>query len=82
MSGRTAAYFTREISWLETDDAEFPYEANMNTEHLKIRVNDFPEEPLYTLFINETPGVDFDDWPDLWRREPSERESDHNHCNH
>ncbi len=75
MSGRAAAYFNREISWAHTDDAEFPYEAIMNNEHLKIRLNDFPEEPLYTLVINEAPDVDFDDWPDSWWREAKEKVS-------
>ncbi len=68
MSKRAEAYFTGEISWRKTDDAEFPYEANMPGEHLRIRVNDFPAEPLYTLLINEAPVVDFDDWPPRWGR--------------
>jgi hypothetical protein len=28
-----------------------------------IRMNDFPDEPLYTLFIDSVEVMHFDDWP-------------------
>jgi hypothetical protein len=31
-----------------------------------IRINDFPEEPLYTLLIDGEEILHFDDWPNFW----------------
>ncbi len=75
MSSRGAeSYFTRKIRWVKTDDAEFPYETYEMFEvdardgRVRIRVNDYPAEPLYTLMINGAPVVDLDDWPPSWER--------------
>jgi hypothetical protein len=35
---------------------------------LLVRVNDFPEEQLYTLFVNGNEVGNFDDWPEQWVR--------------
>lgn len=35
---------------------------------LTIRMNDFPEQPLYTLFLDGQAVADFDDWPSGWMR--------------
>lgn len=32
----------------------------------KIRLNDFPDEPLYTLIEDNAVIIHFDDWPELW----------------
>jgi hypothetical protein len=34
----------------------------------ELQVNDFPNEPLYTLLVGNTAIGDFDDWPPLWTR--------------
>jgi len=33
-----------------------------------IRLNDFPDEPAYTLMIDIEEIIHFDDWPDFWDR--------------
>jgi hypothetical protein len=33
-----------------------------------IRMNDFPDEPLYTLLIEGKAIIHFDDWPKFWKR--------------
>ncbi len=33
-----------------------------------IRINDFPQQPLYTLLINGVAQCDFDNWPACWQR--------------
>ena len=48
--------------------AEFPYFATVSDQEWRIRINDFPAEPMYTLVINSTAVGDFDEWPDCWRR--------------
>jgi hypothetical protein len=36
----------------------------------KVILNDFPDEPLYTVHINERPIMFFNDWPDeIWKIE-------------
>ncbi|ADE53344.1 hypothetical protein Caka_0319 [Coraliomargarita akajimensis DSM 45221] len=34
----------------------------------KIRLNDFPDDPTYTLIIEKSETLHFDDWPDFWIR--------------
>jgi len=62
-------YLHEPISWQKTNDPEYPYETTQENQKLTIRLNDFPEEHLYTLLADDEPIVNFDDWPDLWIRE-------------
>ena len=57
------------IIWHKTNDPEYPYETTQESQKLTIRLNDFPEEHLYTLLAGAEPIVSFDDWPALWIRE-------------
>ena len=60
---------TLPIEWLETEgDVDFPYEAKVDGIHFRIRINDFPDEPLFSLMQEGTHIADFDDWPDIWKR--------------
>lgn len=56
------------LAWERTDDGEFPYTAVHDGQRLRIRVNDFPAEPLYTLIADDHEVVDLDDWPAAWIR--------------
>jgi hypothetical protein len=40
----------------------------MRGEQCLIRINDFPDEHLYTLMVNDQEVVHFDDWPLCWTR--------------
>jgi hypothetical protein len=58
------------LSWSKTGDAEFPYESiDADGQKLVVRMNDFPEEPMYTLLRGVVPLESFDDWPAAWRIE-------------
>jgi hypothetical protein len=59
---------THPVSWRRTDRAEYPYAALVAGQNWLIRVNDFPVDPLYTLFIEGREAGDFDDWPGCWQR--------------
>jgi len=56
------------IVWEHSGDGEFPYRATVEGQTLTIRVNDFPDEPLYTLFVGDIEFEDLEDWPPLWVR--------------
>jgi len=56
------------IVWGKTDDVDYPYEAKAYNHKWRLRLNDFPDEPLFTIFIDEMDIGDFDDWPRNWKR--------------
>lgn len=60
--------FQTPVQWEETEDVDFPWKAALATHEWKLRINDFPEEPLFTLFIDGSEWGDFDDWPPAWKR--------------
>lgn len=57
-----------QIAWTETADVDFPYEATLDEHRLRLRLNDFPDEPLFSLFADDIHLADFDDWPPTWQR--------------
>jgi len=59
---------SRRIDWKRSDDAIFPYHAEIDGKLARLRVNDFPAEPLYTIFVDEREVGDIDDWPANWSR--------------
>ncbi|MFI2429778.1 hypothetical protein ACH5A7_37890 [Streptomyces sp. NPDC018955] len=44
----------------------FPYATREARRWIVLRLNDFPEHPLYTLFVDAQHVDDFDDAPDNW----------------
>lgn len=44
------------------------YEADVDGGGGQIRMNDFPDEPLYTLLIDDVEIIHFNEWPDKWLR--------------
>ncbi len=61
-------YLDLNVIWEKSDDPEYPYFAEIEEERCLIRLNDFPEEHLYTLLANGIAVADFDDWPANWSR--------------
>ena len=69
MSGNTlAGYFKHAVAWTKTDQAEFPYKAEVDGQNWQIRINDFPNKELYTLLVQGKIIGDFDEWPGHWQR--------------
>ncbi len=64
-----------EIAWHKTGDAEVPYQALVHGKPLTIRLNDFPDEPLYTLLVDGVESRHFDDWPAKWHKMPADDEA-------
>lgn len=56
------------LQWETTNDPEYPYQTHVVGQHVVLRLNDFPEETLYTLLIDTVDIAHFDDWPEAWHR--------------
>ena len=68
MTTKVQNYLAEEVSWRRGPEANYPYEAEFNGEQLVLRLNDFPDERLYTLIVNDEEQISFDDWPTQWHR--------------
>lgn len=73
-----AGILERVLQWQPGPNAEIIYctqvhdgAGNGSANHWAIRLNDFPQQPLYTLLLNGQPVLDFDDWPAAWQRPPA-----------
>lgn len=61
-------YIKKIIKWERTDDPLFPFKAMLEKNELKIGINDFPDEPLYSVYVNGKKTFDLDSWPVLWKK--------------
>jgi hypothetical protein len=57
-----------DVRWLKTDSPTALWSAQLGAETWAIRVNDFPQDHLYTLLINDEEVGNFDEWPRVWSR--------------
>jgi hypothetical protein len=60
-----------EPAWFWTGSTVFVYAAWVDERSWVLRLNDFPEHPLYTLFIDGIVVGDLDDPPEGWRLRPA-----------
>ena len=63
-----SACLRTKVKWSATGAADTPWVGSVGSEVWKVRCNDFPDEPLYTLLIDGKKIDDFDDWPRAWSR--------------
>jgi hypothetical protein len=68
MLTKTQNYLTETVVWRCSSDAEYPLEALFDSDRLALRLNDFPDEHLYTLLLNGEEIASFDEWPAQWVR--------------
>ncbi|MET3960228.1 hypothetical protein ABIE44_000162 [Marmoricola sp. OAE513] len=57
--------------WWRTGNACFPLTARMFGSWWVLRVNGFPDHPLYTLFVDQVGQGDLDDLPRRWGKPDS-----------
>jgi hypothetical protein len=60
-------YLLIPIIWKHGINAEYPFIAFVDGETWAIRINDFPENSMYTLIVAEDEVLSFDDWPIAWK---------------
>lgn len=68
MIANVQSYLEEKVAWNRGVDPSYPFQAEFEGERLAIRLNDFPEESLYTLMVNGQEVINFDDWPEAWPR--------------
>ena len=54
-----------EITWIATNSDSTFFEAVFEGEHVQIRMNDFPDEPIYTAFFRDE-EIDIEESPRKW----------------
>lgn len=68
MAAALGEKLARDIAWDDTGDVFFPWSAQVDGARWRVRINDFPDEPMYSLEIDGVVVGDFDDWPKQWAR--------------
>ena len=51
-------------------DAPIEYRAEHAGQEWLVRMNDFPDEPLFTLIVDGVEIVNFNEWPREWGEPP------------
>jgi uncharacterized protein YjaG (DUF416 family) len=64
-----AEHLARAVEWTSTGDLDAPWAATVGGAAWQVRLNDFPDELMYTLLVDGADVGDFHDWPAGWRRE-------------
>jgi len=56
------------IAWRQTGDPFIPWDATVAGHLWQVRINDFPDDYMYTLLIDSEASGDFHEWPQAWDR--------------
>jgi hypothetical protein len=60
----------RKLTWKRTDDLDHPWATSeVDGQLWRVRLNDFPDDVMYSLVIGDTTIDDFHDWPETWQRD-------------
>ena len=66
-------YRSRAVAWGATNNVFVPYQARSGDEIWALRMNDFPDEPMYTLFVDGQTIANFTEWPPKWTKRETEQ---------
>ena len=55
----------RKIEWQYTPQSRFEFYGTSDDVTVRLRLNDFPDEPLCTLILNGD-EADLEEWPSRW----------------
>jgi hypothetical protein len=54
------------IDWQRTEEDPFIFRSSVDGRNIRLRLNDFPEEPLCTVILDNV-ETDLHEFPKLWR---------------
>jgi hypothetical protein len=61
-------HFARQVAWTASGDLQHPWTADVDGQTWRVRLNDFPDDLMYSLLIGDAASGDFHDWPETWQR--------------
>lgn len=67
MTDPAEEYLRKKIKWNESNNSEYPFFIVIDRKTLVLRLNDFPEEPLYTLIVDGKEVIDLEGLPSTWQ---------------
>jgi len=56
------------LAWRETGDLDFPYAGSWGGVEARLRLNDFPAEPMFSVIARHQNVGNLEDWPACWTR--------------
>lgn len=59
---------SRPLAWELSPDPLLPWLARVETQNWQVRLNDFPDDYMYTLLVDGEEQGSFHDWPETWKR--------------
>jgi hypothetical protein len=63
-------HLARRLTWKRTDDLDHPWATSEGDgRDWLVRLNDFPDDVMYSLVIDGTTVHDFHNWPATWQRD-------------
>jgi uncharacterized protein YjaG (DUF416 family) len=62
-------HLARSLNWTATDNLDIPWMTDVDGTPWQVRLNDFPDEVMYSLLIGAKVIGNFHDWPKTWKRE-------------
>jgi hypothetical protein len=70
-------YKVRNVMWvgISRRPDNVIYVAEREGKALNIRLNNFPDEPLFTLIVDGREAIHFNEWPQEWGKRPELREA-------
>ncbi len=66
--GSVKSLLGRHIKWDGGKNAEIPFQKSIGEYFCQVRVNNFPEESLYSLLVNGKVVSEMDYWPSKWKK--------------
>lgn len=56
------------LSWQETEDTDFPFAGHWGGAAARLRLNDHPAEPLFSIIVQGQNVGNLEAWPEAWSR--------------
>jgi len=63
-----AILLSAEMEWQQAENPEIPWQTEVHGQMWQVRLNDFPDDFMYSLLIDRRTLGNFHDWPGSWIR--------------